>query len=376
MNDLEERLAARTLALVDIASTSGHEDEILEALEVPGSLPVADAQDSVRWYGPAVRHPGIPLVLLAGHVDTVPPNGNLPGRMADGAVVGRGAADMKGALAVMEALAHDLLADGEPAPAPEGMDLALLFFGREELPITQSALLPLFERCPEVGEVDLAIVMEPTANELELGCMGNLNARVTVSGRTAHSARPWLGENAIHGAVRALQGVAASAPHDVSVGGLTFREVVSVTTIEGGLAANVVPDLVRATVNYRYAPGTPPASAEAALRAMFPGVDLEVVGNAPPGPADTTSPLVERLRRAGGLRVRPKQAWTPVAEFATIGVPAVNLGPGDPGYAHRDDERVEAAALARCYRVLRAFLEGEATHEATHEDEDEDEGDT
>ena len=365
MNDLEERLAARTLALVDIASTSGHEDEILEALEVPGPLPVADAQDSVRWYGPAVRRPGVPLVLLAGHVDTVPPNGNLPGRMEDGAVVGRGAADMKGALAVMEALAHDLLA--EAGPASEGADLALLFFGREELPITQSALLPLFDRCPGMAEVDLAIVMEPTANELELGCMGNLNARVTVSGRTAHSARPWLGENAIHGAVRALQGVAATAPHDVSIGGLTFREVVSVTTIEGGLAANVVPDLVRATVNYRYAPDTRPASAEAALRAMLPGVDVEVVGNAPPGPADPTSPLVQRLRRAGGLQVRPKQAWTPVAEFATIGVPAVNLGPGDPGYAHRDDERVEAAALARCYRVLRAFLEGGATREDEHE---------
>jgi succinyl-diaminopimelate desuccinylase len=368
VSDLEERLAARTLALVDIASTSGDEGEILEALEVPGSLPVADAQDSVRWYGPVVRRPAIPMVLLAGHVDTVPPNGNLPGRMEDRAVVGRGAADMKGALAVMEALAHDLLADGEAAPGPEGADLALLFFGREELPITQSALLPLFERCPGMGEVDLAIVMEPTANELELGCMGNLNARVTVAGRTAHSARPWLGENAIHGAVRALQEVAASAPHDVTIGGLTFREVVSVTTIEGGLAANVVPDLVRATVNYRYAPGTEPASAETALRAMLPGVELEVVGNAPPGPADTTSPLVERLRRAGGLRVRPKQAWTPVAEFATIGVPAVNLGPGDPGYAHRDDERVEAAALARCYRVLRAFFEGGAAHE--------DEGDT
>ena len=368
MTDLEERLAARTLALVDIASTSGHEDEILEALEVPRSLPVADAQDSVRWYGPAVRRRGTSLVLLAGHVDTVPPNRNLPGRIEDGAVVGRGAADMKGAVAVMEALAQDV-ADGVQAPASVDTDLALLFFGREELPITRSALLPLFERCPAMREVDLAIVMEPTGNELEMGCMGNLNARITVSGRAAHSARPWLGENAIHGAVRALQEVAASAPRDVSIGGLTFREVVSVTTIEGGLAANVVPDLVHATVNYRYAPGTEPASAEAALRAMLPGVDLEVVGNAPPGPVHTSSPLVERLRRAGRLQVRPKQAWTPVAEFATIGVPAVNLGPGDPGYAHRDDERVEAAALARCYRVLRAFLEGGVAGEAGAEED-------
>ena len=356
MNDLEERLAARTLALVDIASTSGDEAEILEALEVPGSLAIADAQDSVRWFGPAVRRDGVPLVVLAGHVDTVPANGNLPGRREDGAVVGRGAADMKGALAVMEALAEDLHGSGS-------VDLALLFFGREELPITQSALLPLFERCPTVRDVDLAIVMEPTANELEIGCMGNLNARATVRGRAAHSARPWLGDNAIHGAVRAFEGVAASSPRDVTVDGLTFREVVSVTMIEGGLAANVIPDLVRATMNYRYAPGTDPSAAEAALRAMLPGVEVEVVGNAPPGPVSVGHPLVERLRRAGGLEVRPKQAWTPVAEFATIGVPAVNLGPGDPGYAHRDDERVEAAALARSYRVLRAFLEGRAVDE-------------
>jgi succinyl-diaminopimelate desuccinylase len=188
--------------------------------------------------------------------------------------------------------------------------------------------------------------------------MGNLNARVTVRGRTAHSARPWLGENAIHGALAALAGVARTAPHDVTIGGLTYREVVSVTTIEGGLAANVVPDLVRASVNYRYAPGVDPGRAEARLRSMLPDGELEIVGNAPPGPVDVEHPLVRRLGRAGGLSVRPKQAWTPVAEFATVGVAAVNFGPGDPRYAHRDDERIEAAALGRSYRVLRAFIEG------------------
>jgi succinyl-diaminopimelate desuccinylase len=353
VTDLEERLVARTLALVDIPSTSGDEDEILEALEVPASLPVADAYDAVRWHGPPARRSGAALVVLAGHVDTVPPNGNLPGRRENDAVIGRGAADMKGAVAVMEAVAADLA-----EAAPVDADLGLLFFGREELPITRSALLPLFERCPELREVDLAIVMEPTANELEVGCMGNLNARVTVRGVTAHSARPWLGTNAIHGAVRALAGVAASGPRDVAIDGLTYREVVSVTTIEGGIAANVVPDLVRATVNYRYAPGVAPADAEVALRSMLLEADLEVLGNAPPAPVVARHPLVERLRRSGGLEVRPKQAWTPVAEFATIGVPAVNFGPGDPGYAHRDDERVEGADLARSYRVLRAFLAG------------------
>lgn len=351
MSDLAERLAARTLALVDVASTSGDEAEILEALEVPGELPVLDAQDAVRCYGPPVRRAAAPRVVLAGHVDTVPPNGNLPGRLGSGGVVGRGAADMKGALAVMEAVAGDI-ASG----LRTDVDLFLIFFGREELPITRSALLPLFGRCPDLRETDLAIVMEPTANAIEVGCLGNLNARVTFRGRAAHSARPWLGENAIHAAVRGLASVAVREPRDVEIDGLTYREVVSVTTIGGGLAANVVPDLLEAHVNYRYAPGTDPAGAEATLRGMLPDGEIEIVGNAPPGSVNVRDPLVDRLRRAGDLGIGPKQAWTPVAEFATIGVDAVNFGPGDPGYAHRDDERVETAALVRSYEVLRSFL--------------------
>ena len=351
MTDLAERLLSRTLALVDVASTSGDEAEILEALDVPGRLPVLDAGDCVRWYGPPERRAGTPLVLLAGHVDTVPSNGNLPGRREGDAVIGRGAADMKGALAVMEAVAAELAAAAD-------LDVGVLFFGREELPITRSALLPLFDRCPSIREVDLAVVMEPTGNAIEIGCLGNLNALASFHGRTAHSARPWLGDNAIHAAIEGLAPVATSVPLDVTVDGLTYREVVSVTAIHGGLAGNVVPDLVEAHVNYRYAPGTTPQRAEAALREMLPATDLEVLGNAPPAPVNVTDPLVDRLRRSGSLEVRPKQAWTPVAEFATIGVSAVNFGPGDPGYAHADDERIDAHALVRSYEILRAFLAG------------------
>jgi succinyl-diaminopimelate desuccinylase len=348
---LAQRLAARTLELVGIASTSGHEEELLEALEVPADLPVLDAQDAVRCYGPLVRRAGVRRVVLAGHVDTVPPNGNLPGRLDADAVIGLGAADMKGALAVMEVIAADAAAG-----LRSDLDLFLVFFGREELPITQSALLPLFARCPELHDSDLAIVMEPTANAIEVGCLGNMDARVTIRGRAAHSARPWLGENAIHAAVRALSTVAAQEPHDVDVGGLTYREVVSVTMIHGGLAANVVPDLVEARVNYRYAPGTDPARAESTLRTMLPGAEIEIVSNAPPGSVNLRNQLVDRLRRAGDLEIRPKQAWTSVAEFASNGVDAVNLGPGNPGYAHRDDERIEVAALVWSVEVLRSFL--------------------
>ncbi len=233
-----------------------------------------------------------------------------------------------------------------------------MFFGREELPITQSALLPLFDRCPAARAIDLAVVMEPTGNEIHLGCLGNLNAAIVFHGTAAHTARPWFGRNAIHTAIGALTPIAELSPRDVEIDGLVFREVVSVTAIEGGIAGNVVPDRVEARVNFRYAPTRTPEEAEARLRELvsFGGSELTVVGNAPPGPVPVGNPLVERLRVAGGLDVAPKQAWTSVAEFGMVGVDAVNFGPGDPQYAHRDDERVDVAALVRSADVLRAFL--------------------
>ena len=211
-------------------------------------------------------------------------------------------------------------------------------------------------------EAALAIVLEPTANALEVGCNGNLQAVVRVRGRAAHSARPWLGDNAIHAAIEALGPVADLPVRDVDVDGLVFREVVSVTTIAGGVAGNVVPDLVEAHVNMRYAPTHTPDAAETRLRELLghPRVELEILGNAPPGRVCLDNPLVTRLRASGDLEVRPKQAWTPVAEFGMVGVDAVNLGPGDPRYAHTDDEQVTATALARTHQIVSAFLAEEA----------------
>ncbi|MEX1263629.1 MAG: succinyl-diaminopimelate desuccinylase [Actinomycetota bacterium] len=354
-----ERLAARTLDLIDVASVSRDESAVLALIRrsLPSSHVIVDDVDSVLFATPVERRMGVPFVVLAGHVDTVPITGNVPGAIEPGpvqpvAVAGRGASDMKGGLAVMLELAQELHDD------QGDIDVGLLFFGREELPYGESALLPLFERCPVASSPDLAIVMEPTANAVEVGCLGNLNATVTVTGRAAHSARPWLGDNAIHRAIGALAPLADLPARDVTIDGLTFREVVSVTTIEGGVAANVVPDRVQARVNLRYAPGHTPAEAEARLHDLLAVADVTVRidGNAPPGPVSVTHPLVTRLREAGDLPLGPKQAWTPVAEFATADVDAVNFGPGDPQYAHRDDERIEVAALVRCHEVLRAFL--------------------
>jgi succinyl-diaminopimelate desuccinylase len=262
---------------------------------------------------------------------------------------------MKAGLAVMLELARVLAAGG----LRSDLDVGLVCFGREELPFGDSALMPLFDRRPEVREAALAIVMEPTDNGLELGCLGNLNATVTFEGEGAHTARPWLGRNAIHAAIAALTPVAVLPIRDVEVGGLVYREVASVTEIAGGLATNVVPPQATASVNVRYAPGHTPEEAERRLRELLthPAATVEIVGNAPPGPVAVGNPLVERLRTAGDLPVGPKQAWTPVAEFGLVGVDAVNFGPGDPQYAHRDDEGVEVAALVRSHDVLRAFLE-------------------
>jgi succinyl-diaminopimelate desuccinylase len=355
-----ELLAAGTLELVDITSVSGDEGAVLARIRdhMPGTgLELIDDEDSVLFYAPAVRRTDAPFVVLAGHVDTVPAAGNVPGVRradADGSiVVGRGSSDMKGAIAVMLEVTKVVTTDID-----SDLDVGFLFFGREELPFTESALLPFFARCPLAGAIDLAVVMEPTDNAIEVGCLGNLNARVVVHGSAAHSARPWLGDNAIHRALRVLGSVADLPVRDVEIEGLVYREVISVTTIQGGIAANVVPDRVEADVNFRYAPSRTPEAAEARLRELIddPDVEVRVTGNAPPGPVTVRNPLVERLRQAGDLSVGPKQAWTPVAEFATIGVDAVNLGPGDPQYAHREDEQVRVDALVRSYEVLRAFM--------------------
>jgi succinyl-diaminopimelate desuccinylase len=340
--ELAERLAARTLELVDLPSPSRAEGElaahVVRALR-EGGAEVEELGDSCVL----ARPPGTrPSVLLAGHLDTVPAQDNLPGSRDDERVHGLGASDMKGALAVMIEL---VLA---------GLPYAALFFPREELPATESALVPLLERSPVAAE--LVVVMEPTDGELHAGCLGNINATWTFRGRSGHSARPWQAENAI---TRAALGVAqlASAPSlPVAYHGLTFHEVASVTRIAGGIAANVIPDTCTARVNFRYAPGRTPEEAEARLRELCGGLgELEITGNAGSAPVALDHPLARRLIEAGELTVAPKQAWTPVAEFARFGYPAVNFGPGAPAQAHRRDESVEVAALLRAHRVLEAF---------------------
>jgi succinyl-diaminopimelate desuccinylase len=330
---LGDRLATRTLELVDIPSES--RDEARLASHIASILDVDDLGDTCL-----LARRGAP-VLLAGHLDTVPAQDNLPGRRDDERVHGLGASDMKGALAVMIELAL------------AGALFDCLFFGREELPGKYSALTPLLER--EALDYELVVMMEPTSNELHAGCVGNVNATWTFHGRSAHSARPWDGENAIHAAARGIARLAAFEPEAHVFDGLRFYEVASVTQIEGGIAQNVVPDRVVCGVNYRFAPGRSPDAARQRLRELCPGGELTIDSLAPSGAVATDTTRARALIAAGDLEVAPKQAWTPVAEFGLAGLPAVNFGPGEPAQAHRRDESIEIAALVRSYEVLEAF---------------------
>jgi succinyl-diaminopimelate desuccinylase len=343
-------LAERTLALVDIPSPS--REEMLLYSYVTAEVPLDPAYDdgeSVLY----LKRAGKPLVLLAGHTDTVPAQGNLPGRIEGGAVHGLGACDMKGGLAVMIELAR------WAAGRELAYDLGLLFFPREELGPEENPLPGVFAAAPAIDEAALVVCLEPTDNTLQLGCLGNLVARLVFEGRAAHSARPWLGVNAVGVAVEGLREVLALEPRDVHVDGLLFREVLSVTEIHGGVATNVIPARVECTLNFRYAPDRTPEEAEARVGELVRG-HVEITQNSPAGHVARTSPLVEALRVAGGFEVQPKQAWTNVADFSARGLDALNLGPGPTRYAHTADEQVPIAELARTYEALQRFLLGPA----------------
>jgi succinyl-diaminopimelate desuccinylase len=356
--DHARRLAETTLALVDIPSESRGESAAAAWIEreVPaGRIPLEWRGGETLYYGTR-RRPATPLVVLAGHLDTVPAQENIPGWIDANSVHGLGASDMKGGVAVMVELARWLEED-DPDLA---IDLGLLFFPREELPQEESALPPFFAGCGAVHEAGLVVMLEPTDNEIHAGCLGNLNAELVFRGESAHSARPWSGVNAIERAVEGLGRVLPAPRRDVEISGLTFSEVLSATLIGGGIATNVIPAEARCTLNFRYAPDRTPGEAEARMGevAEVAGAELLLRGNSAPAPVVTDTPLARRLQQAGSFDVRPKQAWTPVAEFAAVGLDAVNLGPGATRYAHRRDEQVEIAALLRTFEALRTFLTG------------------
>jgi succinyl-diaminopimelate desuccinylase len=330
-------LANRTLELVDVPSESRHEGAVIELVRslLPGEA-LYDDGEAIVWGDAAAP------VALAGHVDTVPAQANLPGRVADGAVHGLGASDMKGGVAVMLELAR--------AEVPA----RYVFFTREEVPLEESPLPAVFSSGVLAG-AELAVVLEPTDAILHAGCLGNLQARLDFQGESAHSARPWTGRNAVHALAEALAPLARLEPLDVELDGLVYREVLSAVRVEGGIAQNVVPASASAELNFRYAPGRSREEAETHLRELLNHGDLHVLHNSPAAPPALGNPLVERLRELVP-DVAPKQAWTPVAQFAEQGIDAINYGPGATAYAHRQDEQIPIANLHAVYETLARFL--------------------
>jgi succinyl-diaminopimelate desuccinylase len=361
VTSLAERLAARTLELVNIPSESGHEAEIREHLRglVQTALTAEYAGDEAFLFAPA-RRANAPLVVLAGHYDTVPAQGNLPGRIENDAVHGLGASDMKAGVAVAVELVRDLV-ERESGP----LDVALLLFGREELPPEQNPLPSLFDDSHLVHDAALAILLEPTNGAIQAGCLGHLTARLSFRGVSGHSARPWDAENAIELAIAGIGPFLQREPREALVGDLPFQEVLSVTRFEAGIADNVIPDLAVATVSFRYAPDRTPAGAEAHLRELVDDAgEIEITGNSPPGAVVSDNRLVQHLVRAGARGIEPKQAWTNVADFTSRGIDAVNFGPGHTRHAHRRDERVEISALVHAYETLERFVVGDIREDA------------
>lgn len=338
-----------TRQLCDVPSVSGTEGALVDAIE-QALLPlshltltrVGDAIVARTQLGRARR------VVIAGHVDTVPIHDNLPTRVEDGELWGRGTVDMKGGCAMLLRLAAALT---DPVH-----DVTWVLYDNEEVDSDRNGLGRIARDRPELLAADFAVLCEPTDAEVEGGCNGTLRVDVVLEGRRAHSARSWMGENAIHAAAPVLQRLVDAVPEEVEVDGLVYREGLNAVAIDGGVAGNVIPDRCVVQVNYRFAPSRTASQAVDRMLELFDGFEVQIADAADGARPGLDQPLAQDFLRAVGAVAKPKYGWTDVARFSTLGIPAVNYGPGDPSLAHADDERVPVEQLERCEAGLRAWL--------------------
>jgi succinyl-diaminopimelate desuccinylase len=348
--DLSLSAGDLTAQLVDIESVSGAEGPLADAIEAAlrelGHLSVSRDGNAIV----ARTELGRPRrVVLAGHIDTVPIAGNLPSKVDRGLLYGCGASDMKSGVAVQLRLAATV-------PDP-GMDVTYVWYDCEEVESERNGLLRLSRNTPASLAGDFAILLEPTGGVVEGGCQGTLRAEIRARGERAHSARAWMGRNAIHDAAGILDVLRGYEARQPEVDGLRYREGLNAVGIRGGVAGNVIPDECVLTVNYRFAPDRSAERAAEHVRALFSGWDVtvtDVAGGARPGLA---SPAAASFMAAMGGTPRAKLGWTDVARFDALGVPAVNFGPGDPTLAHSVGEHVPLAAIAGCEARMRAWLQ-------------------
>jgi succinyl-diaminopimelate desuccinylase len=346
-----------TAALVDVPSESHGEAELAGMVErrlrerAPSlTIDVVGANVVARTSRGRDRR-----VVLGGHLDTVPANGNAGARVDGDVLHGLGSADMKGGLAVLLALAEALHAD----PARAQHDVTLAFYECEEVADRHNGLRRIFTEQEALLAADFAVLLEPTAGAVEAGCQGIAVLEARFEGERAHTARPWMGRNAIHRASGVLERLGRHESDVVTVDGLEYRESLQVVRIEGGIAGkfNVVPDGCTFAVGRRFAPRYSEAEAVNQVRALLDGADgVEVLQSQPAAPPNLTNPLVADFVTRSGLAVHPKLGWTDVARFASRGVPAVNFGPGDPEIAHTAGEHVTRASIEQAYEVLARFV--------------------
>lgn len=351
--DLSADLLTLTRSVVDVPSVSGAEtalaDLVEQALRGQPHLAVVRDGDTIVARTDLGRDR---RVVVAGHLDTVPVAANLPSRVQDGTVWGRGTVDMKSGVAVMLALAAEL---AEPA-----LDVTWVLYDHEEVAADLNGLGRVATAHPDWLTADFAVLCEPTDGGVEGGCNGTLRAQVVVPGVAAHSARAWTGVNAIHKAGEVLRRLEAYRPATLTVDGLDYREGMNAVLISGGTAGNVIPDSCTVTVNYRFAPSRSVAQAEAHVREVLAGFTVEIVdaaAGARPGldhPAARS--FVDAVRASTGRAPVAKLGWTDVARFSALGIPAVNFGPGDPLLAHTADERCPVAQIEQTHAALRAWL--------------------
>ena len=347
--DLNTDVVSLTAALVDIASESLDEQVIADAVEaalrpLPHLEVIRDGHTIVARtnMGKAER------VVIAGHLDTVPANGNLPSRLEGDILHGLGTCDMKGGVAI--AL---LMAAAVPDPV---RDVTYVFYEAEEIAAEHNGLGRLARERPELLAGDFAILMEPSNAGVEAGCQGTMRADIRTTGERAHTARAWMGSNAIHALAPVLDGLNAYVAREVEIDGLTYREGLNAVAISGGVSGNVVPDEAVVTVNFRFAPDRSEEQAHQHLQETFEGFGLTVTDSAPGALPGLSHPAAAAFVEAVGAEVRPKFGWTDVAQFTLLGIPAVNYGPGDPLYAHKADEHVPVEHLHRVRDRLEKWL--------------------
>jgi succinyl-diaminopimelate desuccinylase len=353
--DLTMDVAALTAALVDVPSVSGDERSIADAVEAAlRGLEYLDVERS----GNAViarTHTGrTQRIVLAGHLDTVPIADNVPSRLEGGVLYGCGTTDMKSGVAVMLRMAASL----NPKVANAVCDLTYVFYDCEEIEADRNGLGLLARTRPAVLQGDLAIVLEPTAAAIEAGCQGTLRAELALTGTRAHSARSWLGDNAIHAAAPILQRLAEYEGRTVDIDGCVYREGLSAVRITGGVAGNVIPDACVVTVNFRFAPDRDVDAAAQHVRDVFTGYDVAITDVAPGALPRLTAPATAAFIAAIGVSPVAKYGWTDVARFSELGIPSINFGPGDPNLAHTRGEHVEVAQITQCEQALLAYLKG------------------